>query len=127
MAVDTTSPERRDRHRNYVHLIGELDAVPVPRTLRNGTHILTWRMNVCRPILPVGLPLGGGKLDIIDCVTAVSALISSAALWIPGDVISCSGALRRRFWRSPTGARSRCEVDVTVGRRLRGSDDQPSS
>ncbi len=127
MAIDITSPERRGKHRNYVHLIGEIDAAPVPRTLRNGTHILTWRLNVSRSITPLGLPLDGGKIDILDCVTAVSSLLSYAALWVPGDVVSCHGALRRRFWRSPAGARSRCEVDVVAARRLRGSDDQPSS
>jgi single-strand DNA-binding protein len=36
----------------------------------------------------------------------------------PGTLVEIQGALRRRFWRTPTGSVSRYEVEVISLRRL---------
>lgn len=106
--------------RNEVVLVGRLAAAPEQRALPSGALLTTWRLVVERP--PGGRKPPEGvrapTIDTVDCVAWVSAVQRSAGTWEPGDVLSVEGSLRRRFWRSPTGASSRYEVEVSRAKRL---------
>lgn len=102
-------------HRNEVTVVGRLSADPSERTLPNGDLIVSWRLVVQRPPDPARKALA---VDTIDCVARTPALGRRALTWASGDVMEMSGALRRRFWRSGEGVRSRYEVEVASARRL---------
>jgi single-strand DNA-binding protein len=103
---------------NEVHLVGRLAAVPQERTLPSGEVLALWRVVVDRPAgsAPAGVRVP--TVDALECVTRRAVLRRTAAGWAPGDVVEVEGALRRRFWRSPTGPASRYEVEVRRARRL---------
>ncbi|MCW2600621.1 MAG: Single-stranded DNA-binding protein [Frankiales bacterium] len=106
--------------RNEVALVGRLAAPAEDRELPSGDVLTTWRLVVGRP--PSKRPLPEGvrptTIDTLECVAWTSGVQRSAAGWAAGDVLAVEGALRRRFWRAPTGASSRYEVEVTKAKRL---------
>lgn len=116
MAQDVASraPTGMD-HRNEVQLVGRLAAPAVRRTLPSGDPLVTWRLVVRRPAAAPPAP----TVDTIDCSAWRLQTQRSAMQWSVGDIIECAGALRRRFWRTPVGPASRCEVEVTRAKRLR--------
>ena len=111
-------------HSNEVRLVGRLAAVPVARELPSGDRLLQFRLVVARA--PSGRTGGGGRraptVDTLDCAAwrrDVQRTLGSSQV---GDVLEVTGALRRRFWRTPGGAASRSEVEVLrVRRRLRAA------
>jgi single-strand DNA-binding protein len=100
---------------NAVVLRGRLAAPVQERTLPSGDLLATFRLIVARP--PTSRS-GAPTVDTLDCVVWAAALRRSTESWRPGDVVEVHGALRRRFWRSESGPASRCEVEVTDGRRV---------
>lgn len=106
--------------RNEVVLVGRLAAAPEGRELPSGDRLTTWRLVVDRPPAHRRAPEGvrPPTVDTLDCVAWRSSLQRASASWLPGDVIAVEGALRRRFWRGPTGASSRYEVEVAKARRV---------
>lgn len=106
---------------NEVRLRGRLADVPVHREMPSGDVLTTFRLTVTRP------PGERGKVDSIECVTARPKLRRKLERATPGDAVTLTGALRRRFWRSPGGPTSRYSVDATeltilrAGRRAGGS------
>ena len=114
---DPAEPE--EGHRNEVVLVGRLAGEPETRELPSGTLIVTFRLVVRRP--PSRERTGEARtptVDTVDCVAWRADVRRHAAGWQPGDVLECHGALRRRFWRSPTGAASRTEVEAQRVRRV---------
>lgn len=107
--------KQKTSHRNAIALVGEVSAVAEDRTLPSGLHVWSWRLTVRRAFV---FP-GGPTFDAIDCVAWQPTVCDKAALWGIGDLVSCEGFLRRRFWRSERGTVSRCEVEVHSGRRMR--------
>jgi single-strand DNA-binding protein len=113
-----------DEHetRNEVVLVGRLAAVPEERTLPSGDSLSTWRLVLDRPAAAQRRAAARGgraaSVDTIDCAAWTAALRRSAATWAPGDLVAVEGSLRRRFWRTPTGAASRYEVEVTSAKRV---------
>lgn len=106
--------------RNEVLLVGRLSASPQERQLPSGDTFTSWRLVVDRPP-GRRRPPGGVRpvtVDAVDCVGWSAALRKAAAGWGPGDVVEVAGSLRRRFWRAPTGAASRYEVEVARARRV---------
>lgn len=99
-------------HENCVHLIGRLAAAPESRQLPSGDEVVTWRLVVDRA------DTSRGRIDTLACVAWSAATRRAALRWMPGDIVEVDGALRRRFWRTPTGAASRYEVEVQGARRL---------
>jgi single-strand DNA-binding protein len=76
--------------------------------------MVTWRVVVDRPTSHGH----GPAFDVVDCVAWSARTRRSALAWAVGDVVAIDGALRRRFWRSPGGLQSRCEVEVIAARRV---------
>jgi single-strand DNA-binding protein len=106
--------------RNEVLLVGRLAAAPQDRELPSGDVLTTWRLVVDRPPSRRKPPEGVRvpTIDTLECVAWTSGVQRAATTWQPGDVLSVEGALRRRFWRAPTGASSRYEVEVRRARRV---------
>jgi single-strand DNA-binding protein len=109
-------------HRNQVAVVGRLSAAPERRALPSGDEVATWRLVVERP---VGSP--GQAFDVLDCAAWGARVRRLCAGWQRGDLVEASGALRRRFWRSPGGGvQSRCEVAVDSATRLATADGRVS-
>lgn len=107
--------------RNDVALVGRVAAPPQERILPSGDVIVTWRLVVDRPSSGRQPPEGVrvSTVDTLDCVAWTAGCRRSALGLVAKDVVSVDGALRRRFWRAPTGAAvSRCEVEVHALKRL---------
>jgi single-strand DNA-binding protein len=106
---------------NHVRLVGRLPGPATERILPSGTVLLTFRIVVPRtgdqPPRPDGTR--APTVDTVDCVAWQSRIRRAVTGWRAGDVVAVEGALRRRFWRGPTGLASRYEVHVTFGRRVR--------
>lgn len=108
-------------HRNEVTLVGRLSAGAAERSLPSGDAVVSWRVVVQRAPEPSRRAVA---VDTIDCVARTAALGRRALTWRAGDVMEMTGALRRRFWRSGDGVRSRYEVEVATARKAarRSSD-----
>jgi single-strand DNA-binding protein len=101
--------------RNSVELVGRLAAPAEERTLPSGDRVSVFRLVVARPD-----GARGSGVDTVDCAAWTARLRRQVAPWGAGDRVALSGTLRRRFWRSATGApASRYEVEVVAVRRLR--------
>ena len=100
--------------RNDVVLRGRLSAPAELRTLPSGDALVTFRLVVRRP----GPRARGQSVDVLPCISYDRSLQRRAAAWQPGDVIEVEGALQRRFWRTPTGTASVCEVNCRKGRKM---------
>lgn len=111
---------------NAVSLTGRLAAAPVRVTLPSGDEVVTLRLVVGRPRSrrPVGRA-SAPTVDTIDCSVWGAGLGRRVERWQPDDVISVRGSLRRRFWRTPAGTRSRYDVEVAQARRVRGQRQEP--
>lgn len=98
---------------NVVRLRGRLAAAPEARTLPSGDEVLTFRLIVDRE------PSRGSSVtvDTIDCTAWSAGTRRRVAAWEPGQPVLVEGALRRRFWRSAKGTRSRYDVEVRHARR----------
>ncbi|HZG95068.1 MAG TPA: single-stranded DNA-binding protein [Mycobacteriales bacterium] len=105
-------------HRNEVVLVGRLAAAAEERTLPSGDVMLSWRLVVDRPPAARSAERRTPTLDTLDCVAWRGDVQRSAGAWSVGDTVEVSGAMRRRFWRSPGGPVSRTEVEVLRARRV---------
>lgn len=90
---------------NTVELSGRVSGEPEVRELPSGDSLVTLRLVVARP--------KGGPVDTIDLACWSAAARRSAGRVTDGDRVHVVGALRRRFFRTPGGAASRYEVEVT--------------
>ena len=110
------SLEPKSRSVNEVRLQGRLADAPELRELPSGDQVLTFRLIVDR----LGSRASQAPVDTIDCTAWTASLRKRAAGWEAGEVLVVEGALRRRFWQSPQGARSRYDVEVARVSRQRG-------
>lgn len=102
-------------HRNEVALVGRLAAPPLERNLPSGDVLVTWRLIVDRPPRAARR---GAAVDAIECASSRGDIRRRSNAWRAGDLLEVTGALRRRFWRSPAGPASRCEVEVERARKM---------
>jgi single-strand DNA-binding protein len=101
---------------NHVFLRGMVASAPVVRTLPSGDELCSFRLTVPRP--PGDPSASKVRVDSIDCASTRATVRRSALRWVRGDVVEVTGALRRRFWRTPAGTpASRYEVDAATVRR----------
>lgn len=98
---------------NSVELVGRVSGEPDARVLPSGDDLVTLRVVVPRP--------AGGPVDTIDLACWSRSARRSALRMADGDRVHVVGALRRRFFRTPGGAASRYEVEVTKLTRRRVS------
>jgi single-strand DNA-binding protein len=100
--------------RNDVVLRGRVSAPAELRSLPSGDTLVTFRLVVRRPE-----PRARGQsVDVLTCITYDRALQRRIAAWEAGDVVEVEGALQRRFWRTPGGTASVCEVNCRRGRKV---------
>lgn len=102
-AADRTAGELESV--NSVELSGRVSGEPEARVLPSGDDLVTLRLVVARP--------AGGPVDTIDLACWSTAARRSAERLTDGDLVHVTGALRRRFFRTPAGVASRYEVEVT--------------
>lgn len=107
--------------RNEVYLRGRLSTLAEIRQLPSGDEVAVWRLVVPRE------DGGRGTVDTIDCEGYSRQVRRLAAGWPAGVILEIEGALRRRFWQSPAGARSRYVVDVRAARRARAVKEADDS
>ena len=101
---------------NQVFLRGMVASAPVVRRLPSGDELCAFRLTVPRP--PGDPSTSRVRVDSIDCASTRATVRRSALRWVQGDVVEVSGALRRRFWRTPAGpAARRYEVAAATVRR----------
>ena len=113
VASDRTAP------RNEVVLVGPVSAAPEERELPSGDQLVVWRLVVDRG--PGRRQPDGVRpttVDTLDCVAWTSSARRAAAALQAEDIVEVLGALRRRFWRTGSGAASRCEVEAVSVRRV---------
>jgi single-strand DNA-binding protein len=99
---------------NEVRLVGRVSQAPEERVLPSGDLLWTFRVVVPRPE-----GTGRNSVDALECAAWSARARMSVASWQPDDVVEVTGAIRRRFFRTATGASSRVEVEVTRGRVIR--------
>jgi single-strand DNA-binding protein len=100
---------------NDVRLQGRLAAAPEERELPSGDVMWAFRVVVDRP--PGGR--SRQRVDALECVAWQARVRRSVSSWRVGDQVALEGALRRRFFRTASGAASRVEVEVTSARVIR--------
>ena len=93
---------------------GRISGSPEERELPSGDTVVQLRLVVPRSGSRVRVGGGGATVDTIDVACWTKALQRKAVRLKPGDLVTVRGALRRRFWRSPTGPASRYEVEATA-------------
>ncbi len=111
---DAANAEPLTVHDNRVSITGRVSSAALSRTMPSGDEMVTWRVVVDRP--PSKGP--GPAFDVVDCVAWGARVRRGVLGWSIGDVVAVEGALRRRFWRSPAGLQSRCEIEVRTARRV---------
>lgn len=103
---------------NKVILEGRVSKAPEEKVLPSGDSV--WVLRVVVPRDPSGGGASRQAVDWVDCAVWGKRLRRSVATWAEGDLVAVEGALRRRFYRTPTGAASSLvEVEATAGRVIR--------
>lgn len=95
---------------NQVALVGRLSGEAKEKVLPNGSKVVEFRLIIERE-----KDRSGSKqlVDTIDIATW-SAIGRKTALKLDENAwISVNGAIRRRFWQSPTGLASRWQVEAS--------------
>lgn len=109
---------------NDVKLGGRVSGEPQERELPSGDRFVLFRLVVPRTSAGASKAAGRSRgrrslVDTFDVVCWVTSLRRKASRFEEGDVVMVHGALRRRFWRSPSGLASRYEIEADEVRRLR--------
>ena len=109
---------------NEVRLIGHLTRAPVTKELPSGDEVVVLRVSVPRFVGRGRAARSGTRpgTDWVDCSLWTARLRTRTRSWQAGDVVSVTGALRRRFFRGGEGAQTRLEVEVTDARRVRRAE-----
>lgn len=109
---------------NEVHLIGRLSAPPTVKHLPSGAEVVQLRVVVDRPataLRKAGTADTGRTptIDTIDVACWTADTRRRALSYAGTETVDVTGALRRRFWRGPTGVASRYEVEAETVRVVR--------
>ena len=119
MAMTTSPVPQAADPVNEVRLVGRVAAPAQERELPSGDLLVSWRVVVDRGARRRTAAAREPTVDTVDCVAFLAGPRRTALALGAGDVVSVQGALRRRFWRAPGGGpASRCEVEVSVVRRI---------
>jgi single-strand DNA-binding protein len=113
--VTTTSD---DDYVNEVRLVGRVSGSPREQVLPSGDPLVSIRIVVPRPASR-RRDRRRSTIDTLDCVAWTSRPRAVLAALQADDIVTVSGALRRRFWRGEHGPASKVEVEVTQAKRRR--------
>ncbi|PUA79217.1 single-stranded DNA-binding protein [Nocardioides currus] len=100
---------------NEVRLVGRVSAVPEERTLPSGDLMVTFRVVTDRP----SGHASEVRVDALECTAWTARVRRTTRTWRKGDVVEVTGAVRRRFFATPTGRASRVEVEVRSASMVR--------
>ena len=103
---------------NEVRLVGRVAAGPVVVALPSGDQLVSFRVTVDRDAAATRQ-----RVDALECSAWTARVRRSVSRWRPGDVVEVRGAVRRRFFRTPSGTASRVEIEVAGARLIRRAPD----
>lgn len=108
---------------NAVRLSGRVSAAPEARMLPSGDEVVSFRLVV--PRSAAALTRSKQRVDTIECSAWAARLRRSVRRLEPGDLVTVTGELRRRFTRGPQGPMSWVNVDLVTCQRtvVPSSDD----
>lgn len=95
---------------NAVRLTGRVSAVPDARILPSGDEVVSFRLIV--PRSAAALRRSKQRVDTIECTAWPAPLRRRVRKLEPGDIVTVTGALRRRFTRGTGGPTSWVSVDL---------------
>jgi single-strand DNA-binding protein len=101
---------------NEVRLVGRVSQAPEERVLPSGDSVWTFRLVVPRP---PGASRSRQQVDALECAVWSGRARRSVGGWHADDVVEVTGAVRRRFFKTASGAASRVEVEVAGARVIR--------
>lgn len=100
--------------RNEVFLEGRVSNLPTEKLLPSGDTVTEFRIVIDRKN-----PKGDRReVDTLDIAVWLTKVRKKAMTLQIDDWVSIDGAVRRRFWKSPTGLASRWQVEASQLRRL---------
>ena len=100
--------------RNEVFLEGRVSNVPVEKQLPSGDSVVEFRVVIDRR-----KPRSKRReVDTLDVAVWLAAPRKRALTLRVDDWVSVEGAVRRRFWKAPSGLASRWQVEASQLRRL---------
>ncbi|WP_166355542.1 single-stranded DNA-binding protein [Phytoactinopolyspora limicola] len=108
-------------HHNEVRLVGRVAADPKATVLPSGDELVSVRLVIERP--PAARTGRRRMVDTVTCVAWTAFARQRLLMVEPDDIVEITGALRRRFWRSPQGPRNRYEVEVGTAAVVVGDAD----
>jgi single-strand DNA-binding protein len=94
---------------NEVVLVGRIAGECTQVDLPSGDEMVKLRI-----VIPRKRPETKVTVDAIDLMAIKPAIVKKALKLNEGDVVRVEGALRRSFWKTPTGVASRTEVEVST-------------
>ena len=100
--------------RNEVFLEGRVSSLPTEKLLPSGDTVVEFRIVIDRKN-----PKGERReVDTLDIAVWLLKVRKRALALDIDDWVSIDGAVRRRFWKAPTGLASRWQVEASHLRRL---------
>ena len=100
--------------RNEVFLEGRVSSLPTEKLLPSGDTVTEFRIVIDRKY-PKGVKR---EVDTLDIAVWLAKARKKAMTLQIDDWVSIDGAIRRRFWKAPTGLASRWQVEASQLRRL---------
>ena len=100
--------------RNEVSIEGRVSSLPIEKQLPSGDLVVEFRIVIDRKV-------SRGKkreVDTLDIAVWLAKPRKSARSLKIDDWVAVEGAVRRRFWKAPSGLASRWQVEANHLRRL---------
>jgi single-strand DNA-binding protein len=110
-------------NRNEVLLEGRVTSQPTDRELPSGDRVVEFRIVIDRGKKTARNKKdkkseGRREVDSLDIAAWSASSRKRALLLQVDDWVAVEGAIRRRFWKVPSGVASRWQVEASVLRRL---------
>ncbi len=103
---------------NEVVLRGRISGDPQERELPSGTVMVSFRVVIVRHRTPMTAS-SKQPSDWVECSAWGARVRKQATSWRDGDTVEVRGALRRRYFRAGSDARTSVEVEMLSGRLVR--------
>jgi single-strand DNA-binding protein len=103
---------------NEVVLRGRVSGDPQVRELPSGAVLVSFRVVLARERTPMTAS-SKQPSDWVECTAWGARVRKQASGWRDGDRVEVRGALRRRYFRAGSDARTSVEVEMLAGRLVR--------